>query len=83
MQVTENVLYLAFTIFGVLLLLIFCYLVGFDLVVDLYTHIQTFINAHLAVYLNWWRDSTTKGTKRNTSPNVICLQYSSQKWKLF
>ena len=38
--------------------------------------IQTFINTHLAVYLNWRRDSTAKGAKKNTSPNVIHLQYS-------
>ena len=43
--------------------------------VDLYSSIQTFINAHLAVYLIWRRDSTAKDAKKNTSPNVICLQY--------
>ena len=32
------------------------------------------INAHLAVYLIWPRDSTPKGAKKNTSPNVIRLQ---------
>ena len=44
---------------------------GFELVVDLYPLIQTFKHAHLAVYLNWRRDSTAKGAKKNTSPNVI------------
>ena len=43
--------------------------------VDLYPLNQTFIYAHLAVYLNWRRYSTAKGAKKNTSPNVICLQY--------
>ena len=36
---------------------------------------QTFINAHLAVYLIWRRDSAAKGAKKNSSPNVIRLQY--------
>ena len=39
--------------------------------------IQTFKNAHLTVYLIWWRDSTAKGTKKNTLPNITCLQYYS------
>ena len=34
------------------------------------------LNAHLAVYLIWRRDSTAKGAKKNTSPKVIPLQYS-------
>ena len=32
------------------------------------------MNTHLAVYLIWQGDST-KGAKKNTSPNVIQLQY--------
>ena len=46
---------------------IFCNLA----VVDLYPLIHTFINAHLAVYLIWRKDSTNKGSKKNTPPNVI------------
>ena len=76
MQVTENVLYLAFTIFGVFVVVDFL-LFSVDLIwwlICIYI-IQTFISAHLAVYLIWWRDSSTKGVKKNTSPNVIRLQY--------
>ena len=47
----------------------------FDLVVDLYPLIQTFINAYLAMYMILRGDSTTKGNKKNKSPNVILLQY--------
>ena len=43
--------------------------------VDLCPLIQTFINAHLAVYLIWQKVSSAKGAKKNTSPNVIFLQY--------
>ena len=49
---------------------------GFDLVIDLYPLIQTVINAYLAVYLIWRMDSTAKGAKKNTSPNVIRTQYA-------
>ena len=45
--------------------------------VNLYSLIQTFVNAHLAVYLIWLRESIAKGAKKNTSPNVIRLQYSA------
>ena len=72
-KLTVNVLYLACMIFGIFQN--FCYLMVFDLVVDLYPLIQTFINAHLAVYLILREDSTAKGTKKNTSPNVVLLQY--------
>ena len=48
---------------------------NFDLVVDLFPLIQTFINAHLVVYLILRRDSTAKAAKKNTLPNVIHLQY--------
>ena len=41
----------------------------------MYPLIQTFINVHLAVYLIWRNDSTAKGAKKNTSPNVMRLQY--------
>ena len=27
------------------------------------------------MYLIWWLDTTAKGAKKNTSPNVIHLQY--------
>ena len=72
---TVNVIYLACTIFDVSQ--IFCYLVwiwfgGWFVS----TGIQTFINAHLAVYLIWRRNSTVKGAKKDTLPNVIRLQYS-------
>ena len=45
------------------------------MVVDLYLLIQTFINAHLAVYLTWRSDLTAKGARKNTSPKVIRLQF--------
>ena len=35
----------------------------------------TLINAYLAMYLIWRMDTTAKGAKKNTSPNVIHLQY--------
>ena len=35
----------------------------------------TFINAHFAMYLIWRMDTTAKGAKKNTSPNVTHLQY--------
>ena len=38
--------------------------------------IEVFINGHLAMYLIWRRDSTAKGAKKNTSPNVMRLQYT-------
>ena len=61
---TVNELYFACTIFCVLGdFLLFSF--------DFYP----LINAHLAVYLIWQRNSTAKGTKKITSPNVICLQY--------
>ena len=64
---------------GVLIFFIFCFWFsvisrGFDLVVDLYLLIKTFIHAHFAVYLNWRRDSTAKGATKNTSLNAIRLQ---------
>ena len=36
---------------------------------------NTFINAHLAMYLIWRMDTTAKGVKKNTLPNAIHLQY--------
>ena len=78
-KLTVNVLYLACMIFGVFQN--FCYLMVFDLVVDLYPLIQTFINAYLAMYMILWGDSTTKGNKKNKSPNVIRLQYRSGQLK--
>ena len=48
---------------------------GLYLVVDLYPLIQSFINAHLSVFLIWRSDPTAKSAKTNTSPNVICFQY--------
>ena len=47
---TVNVLYLACTIFDVFLNRYSAIWRGFHLEVDLYPLIQTFINAHLAVY---------------------------------
>ena len=52
------------------------YLVRFYLRFDFSPLIHTFNNVHLAVYLIWRSDMTVKGAKKNTSPNVICLQYS-------
>ena len=37
---------------------------GFELVIDMYQRIQTFINAYLAMYLIWRRYSTAKGAQR-------------------
>ena len=37
--------------------------------------LMNFINAHIAMYLIWQMDTTPKGSKKNTSPNVIHLQY--------
>ena len=48
---------------------------GFDLVVDRNPLIESIKDAHLALYLIWQRDSTTKSAKKNTPPNVIHLQY--------
>ena len=80
---------------GVLIFYFFLFSVisrGFDLVVDLYLLIKTFIHAHFAVYLNWRRDSTAKGATKNTSLNAIRLQcvlipescfFFKRKWSLF
>ena len=38
--------------------------------------IHTFINIQLAMNLIWRRNTTTKGAKNNTSPNVIRLPYN-------
>ena len=35
-----------------------------------------FLNAHLAMFLIWQMDTTAKGAKKNTSLNVIHLQYA-------
>ena len=32
------------------------------------------------MYLIWWMDTTAKGAKKNTSPNVIHLQYIPFMW---
>ena len=79
---TVNVLYLACTIFGGVFFHRFSAIYReFDLVVDLCPFIETFVNAHLAVYLIWQRDSTAKGAKKNISPNVIRLQYTEVLYK--
>ena len=78
---TVNVLYLS--VYDIL-----CFLDFRPFCVDLikwlnciHFNIQTLINDHLAVYLIWRRDSTAKGAQKNTSPNVICLQYYIDNFK--
>ena len=50
---------------------------AFDFMVDLYPLINALINAHLAMYSIWRRDSTAKGVKKKyiADFNVIRLQY--------
>ena len=51
----------------------------FELAFHSYQLNYTFINAHLAMYFIWRMDTTAKGAKKNTSPNVIHLQYTERK----
>ena len=37
------------------------------------------INANLSMYSIWHSDTTAKGTKKKTSPNIISLQYNGTK----
>lgn len=64
-----NILYLGCTIFGGLG--IFCYLVWIYLVFDLHPLFHICTNAK---YLIWQKDTTAKGAKTKTLPNVIYLQ---------
>ena len=36
---------------------------------------NVFLKAHLAMYMIWRMNTTAKGSKKNTSPNAIHLQY--------
>ena len=65
---TVNALYFVCMIF--VGLSIFCFF-SMDLI---WIFVYTFVNAYLAIYLISQRDMTAKDAKRNTSPNVICLQ---------
>ena len=65
---TVNMLYLVCVMFGGIW---FCILFkSFYLNLDWFSHFK-------AMYLIWRRESTAKGTRTNTLPNVIHLQYSA------
>ena len=69
---TVNVLHLACTIFKRFLNFL---LFSVDMIWWLICiHVFKPLYVHVALYFIWRRDSTAKGAKKNTSPNVIRLQ---------